>query len=184
MNQFNPKPMAKKLNPAKNLKEIERKIEDERKKLPYEIKPENLQILIRDTDITLKINPDAHLDPIRRQFLEHVEEIQEKLKKMEAAGVSQLKQEDFIIAKNAEILETVLLNFKYEDYAKNRKLPPAIWQQIVWDLKDFLVDSGGAPGIKLSQTAFSINTLIRSISPPISATSTRPSAAQSQGMAR
>ena len=184
MNQFKNKSVTKKLNPAKNLKEIERKIEDERKKLPYELKPENLQIIIRDTDIVLKINPDAHLNPIRREFLAHVANIQDRLKTMEADGVSQLVREDFVIKKNADILETVLLNFKYEDYAKNRKLPPAIWQHIVWDLKDFLVDNGGQVGIKLSQTAFSINTLIQSISLPTSATSTRPSAAQSPDTAQ
>ena len=172
--------MTKKVNPAGNLKEIERKIDEERKKLPYEIQPENLRIIIKNEpdDITLKINPDAHLNPIRREFLAHTANIQDKLKTMEADGVSQLVREDFLIEKNADILETVLLNFKYEDYSKNRNLPPAIWQQIVWDLKDFLVDGGGIAGLRLSQTASSINMLMRSISPRISETSTRPSADQ------
>ena len=115
----------------------------------YELRPESLRVVIRDTDIVLRINPKGHLDPIRRRILSLADEIRTGLKRMEAEGATIPEREDFVIAKNREILEAALVDFDYDAHAGDPHLPPAILQQIAWDLKGLLADRGGAAGTKL-----------------------------------
>ncbi len=115
---------------------------------PYDLQPENLRVVIRDTDIAFKINPKGHLDPTRRRILALADEIRAGLKKMEAEGASRSEREDFVIAKNREILEAALVDFNYDAYEGNPHLPPAVFQLIAWGLKSFLVNRDGAAGTR------------------------------------
>ncbi len=113
---------------------------------PYELQPENLRVVIRDTDTVFKISPEGHLDPIRRRILALADEIRVGLKRMEAKGAPRSVREDFVIAKNREILEAALVDFDYDAHAGNPHLSPATFQLIAWELKDLLTDHSGRPG--------------------------------------
>lgn len=103
-------------------------------------------------ELVWPINEKGHVNPIRKQILVIQDEFETKIKKLNAENASKLQSENLYEDINKRILELALVGFDYEKTAADVRAGPSAIGILTTEVCNFLVETGGAVGLKHSQT--------------------------------